>query len=1262
MIFASENFGGFFAGFGEITGGWYGIILTAGMAKGLFEFSGQSYFRSAVVDSGKGIGIVLLAVICSVLPVYAADLTISVDAAAPIRTIPMTLYGANLQSWDWHQDGGYPQYNNLLEASGCKYLRVPGGSWGNGVLWNDIEGPYGANGWKVSYLEYLYLMSLISQPGEEVHPTLQPIVNFPGWWYDTLQDNHPGDDVCDYPSAHINAVNAAVGWVRDQTARPVCAQYWEIGNEIGGPWEVGYFPTISGTFYGDYFADFYLGMKAENPNIKIGMCAEPSNNPNPYGWYQGYWDRDTLTAASLKGVVPDFFIIHSYQNGGGDGGASNNPTLLGSRVNDIAQWTSNMNSIIQNTLGAQYVGRIEYCMTEWNASGTTSYDRVSAYVTAMFRAQYILEMARNKWTVSNPWVSDYNDSYRPYPVWYINPMLINFFGRDMVGATSSDSLVRAYAAKDADANLTVFIVNNSATASKTASIAIAGFSAGTGGQQWLIEPAGTIISGGINIQDKGDISINGVVHPNPLTISSLPSQSITTGGSFTVTLPASCMLLVKIPAAIGDITAPAAPAGLAATGGLRSISLDWNDNNESDLYGYNVYRSSTSGSGYTKQNISPVTSSNYTDYFTLEGRTYYYVVTAIDTSWNEWGYLSQIAASPANTAPAAPSGFSAAVGDTIVSLNWNNNIEPDVNGYYVYRSTTSGGPYTRLNSVPVILSEYNDANVTNGILYYYVVTAVDTSLNESDNSSQAGARPQINPIVGIIGSWTTGTSHAKESGYNRALLFVAHTKGTTSSTPNLTAVSYGGKSMTKIIDRNTGSGSSRVYAAAFILNDANITAATSTTFTPTWTNLPPNVIYESVFHQNVNQTNPVGASASNGLTSVSTISTSAIATSYGDMVIENASSSVSGSYTVTAGWIKDVDFSSSSMDGHKPATGANETASITQASGNHVIIGYVVKNAPNIAPAAPSGFSASSAIGAIVLDWNDNNEADIDGYNIYRSTISGSGYIRLNDSLLSGSDFADANVTSNTTYYYVVTAVDRLGLESVYSTEISGATCNPAAGTGALLREWWNVMAGTDISYLQNDVNYPDNPNGRELVTKLEGPENFGDNYGSRFLGYLNPLTSGSYRFWIACNNIGCLLLSTNDNPNYLQTIAYVESPTGSREWDTYPSQESVPITLEAGQKYYIEVMHIADIGNDNISIAWEGPGINRQIIDGIYLSPCAIEFIDFAGFANQWVRTGCDVSNDWCSGADFDRNGTVDTEDLISFANGWLVGNNPPY
>jgi len=60
-------------------------------------------------------------------------------------------------------------------------------------------------------------------------------------------------------------------------------------------------------------------------------------------------------------------------------------------------------------------------------------------------------------------------------------------------------------------------------------------------------------------------------------------------------------------------------------------------------------------------------------------------------------------------------------------------------GYNVYRATISGGSYTLLNSSLVPMTQYSDANVQSGQTYYYVVTAVDSSNNESIHSNQVSA-------------------------------------------------------------------------------------------------------------------------------------------------------------------------------------------------------------------------------------------------------------------------------------------------------------------------------------------------------------------------------------------------------------------------------------------------------------------------------------------------------------------------------------------
>jgi fibronectin type 3 domain-containing protein len=63
-----------------------------------------------------------------------------------------------------------------------------------------------------------------------------------------------------------------------------------------------------------------------------------------------------------------------------------------------------------------------------------------------------------------------------------------------------------------------------------------------------------------------------------------------------------------------------------------------------------------------------------------------------------------------------------------------------VNGYNVYRGTTSNGPYpTKLNSSLVTVIDYTDTTVASGVTYYYVVTSVNSSNVESVDSNQATA-------------------------------------------------------------------------------------------------------------------------------------------------------------------------------------------------------------------------------------------------------------------------------------------------------------------------------------------------------------------------------------------------------------------------------------------------------------------------------------------------------------------------------------------
>jgi hypothetical protein len=89
---------------------------------------------------------------------------------------------------------------------------------------------------------------------------------------------------------------------------------------------------------------------------------------------------------------------------------------------------------------------------------------------------------------------------------------------------------------------------------------------------------------------------------------------------------------------------------------------------------------------------------------------------------------------------------------------------------------------------------------------------------------------------------------------------------------------------------------------------------------------------------------------------------------------------------------------------------------------------------------APAGLSATAGNGQVSLSWNAVPNAS--GYNVKRSNTSGGGYAILAGGA-TGTNFTDLAVSNNTTYYYVVSAVNG-GSESANSLEVSASPQWPA--------------------------------------------------------------------------------------------------------------------------------------------------------------------------------------------------------------------------
>jgi hypothetical protein len=98
------------------------------------------------------------------------------------------------------------------------------------------------------------------------------------------------------------------------------------------------------------------------------------------------------------------------------------------------------------------------------------------------------------------------------------------------------------------------------------------------------------------------------------------------------------------------------------------------------------------------------------------------------------------------TAPVTPTGLSAVVGTgRAVSLDWNDNTEPDFSEYGIYRKTTAVTPANANTSkiAEVRASRFVDTDVDIGTTYYYWLNAYDTVENVSGFTNYVQATPSV---------------------------------------------------------------------------------------------------------------------------------------------------------------------------------------------------------------------------------------------------------------------------------------------------------------------------------------------------------------------------------------------------------------------------------------------------------------------------------------------------------------------------------------
>ena len=204
-----------------------------------------------------------------------------------------------------------------------------------------------------------------------------------------------------------------------------------------------------------------------------------------------------------------------------------------------------------------------------------------------------------------------------------------------------------------------------------------------------------------------------------------------------------------------DVTPPPVPTGLTFENNNihnGAAMLIWNTVTAGDLEGYRVYWLGGSPADLNANSITVDINRAYITGLDYE-TTYYFAVASVDRSGNVSALSSQISGKPLNTtSPLAPANVDI-VAENIdfprINVFWEPNGEPDIAYYSVYRSTTQTVLAESSYLVASVDSDsYIDINVSEGVRYYYMVTAVDRGDWESQASEKVS--DYVLPAVELI--------------------------------------------------------------------------------------------------------------------------------------------------------------------------------------------------------------------------------------------------------------------------------------------------------------------------------------------------------------------------------------------------------------------------------------------------------------------------------------------------------------------------------
>ncbi|CAG7644431.1 pectate lyase [Paenibacillus allorhizosphaerae] len=355
-----------------------------------------------------------------------------------------------------------------------------------------------------------------------------------------------------------------------------------------------------------------------------------------------------------------------------------------------------------------------------------------------------------------------------------------------------------------------------------------------------------------------------------------------------------------------------------------------------------------------------------------------------------------------NAVPDRPAGVTAIAGNTQVAIWWAE--AKNATTYDLLRGTSDTGPFTAvaagLTAAPTQSSPFNDAHLTNGTTYYYVVRALNV-YGSTDSAPLAvvptGATPLPLPPSDIA---ATARDSAVTLAWNEVGDAATYTlkRSTSLEGPYSTLSSALPSSQTSYYDTGLNDGTTYYYK----LSSQNIagigTESEPVTVTPVAPFAAPSGLKAAAGHNRVTLSWDPAAGAVSYTVKRSSVS--------------------GGPYTIVASGVTVPGYTDTAVsDGTAYYYTVSAESGQTE-SMNAKQVRAIPSDIPSGAPSAPTGGKISAAPSRVSLSWDAVSGAS--GYIVKRAAAYDGPYGTL--AVTAGTAYSDTGVTNGTTYYYIVTA------------------------------------------------------------------------------------------------------------------------------------------------------------------------------------------------------------------------------------------------